>query len=150
MRIGEYCEAALRQIGSPSSNCGVFLTAHNPHSEIKSERENADANGLLAQRLSSTPARGNQRDSYGIPGPIKAVMGVGRDPKGIWPGEVGYFFTWGLPVDYLLPYALEFGQNAFVYIPRNGIPQLIEVDHVGRLLIPRTTVKAESSAQSTE
>jgi hypothetical protein len=32
MRIGEYCEAALRQIGSPSSNCGVFLTAHNPHS----------------------------------------------------------------------------------------------------------------------
>ena len=96
----------------------------------------------MSGRLTSTPARQNMRDSYGIPGPIVIARGVARDPNGAWPEEHGAFVIWGLPAEYLLPYALEFGQNAFVFLTSDGIPQLIEVDHVSRQLHSSTSIPA--------
>ena len=142
MKIGEHSNAALFRKGSPSVNNGVFITAHNPHSVLTSNTENEAANSRLAHRISCIPPRVNQRDSYGGPGAIRVTGGVGRDPKGLWPDEPGFFFTYGLPVEYVLPFALEFGQNAFVFLTSSGIPQLIEVDHVSRQLRSSTSTPA--------
>ena len=139
LRIGEFSHRARQ---SPSANNSVFMTAYNPHSVQKSQAENAAADALLGHRIGRIPPRVNQRDSYGGPGNIRVARGFGRDPKGLWPDEPGYFFSYGLPVEYLLPFALEFGQNAFVFSASDGIPQLVEVDHATRQLRFSTSTPA--------
>ena len=72
LRIGEYSHHARQ---SPSANNSVFMTAHNPHSVLKSAAENNAANALLSYRIGLIPPRINIRDSLGTPGIIRVSRG---------------------------------------------------------------------------
>ena len=73
LKIGAQCLDILRVFEEQGCSNAAFLTAWNPYSELKSDRENKAAQ----QRLEN----GLDRNSYVL------FQDIGNDPSGKWPGE---------------------------------------------------------------
>jgi hypothetical protein len=110
LKIGAQCLDILRVFEEQGCSNAAFLTAWNPYSELKSDRENKAAQ----QRLEN----GLDRNSYVL------FQGIGNDPSGKWPGEPSVLVL-GISREEASRFGSEFRQNAFVWIGSDGIPELV-------------------------
>lgn len=100
-------DAVLDRRGTTSA---VVVTAYNPRSVVLPEAENRARHRALTALLD---ARGHDY-----------VLGEGRDPTGRWTAELECV-VFGIPLEAGMEIARRFDQNAIVFVPRGGAPELI-------------------------
>ena len=87
-----------------------IITAYNPFSEIKTEKQNSLAQFKLKECL-----RNNN---------LSFINAMGQDAKNEWPSESSYFIENITKIE-AIKLGKEFNQNAIVWIDENIIPQLV-------------------------
>lgn len=99
-----------RLLDARSSRTAVFLTAHNPGSQVLSPVENDLAHEELLKELRNVG--------------LCWLTGDGVDPGGEWIAETSVMI---LGIDRIAGATLarQFGQNAYVWIQRGEPPQLV-------------------------
>jgi hypothetical protein len=90
--------------------CGVFITAYNPHGEIRDHDTNVAANGRLLEHLKS----------LGIP----VFDGSGADPEGKWPPEPS-FLALGIDLKGAKFIGQQFRQDAIIWVEDDAFPELV-------------------------
>jgi hypothetical protein len=91
-------------------SCGAFLTVCNPHSQLLTEAANVERHQSFLDGLTK----------LGIP----FLEGEGRHPCNGWPPEPSVFL-WGVELGVGCAIGRRWQQNAFVWVGRDGIPQLV-------------------------
>lgn len=115
VRVGETSAALDAALARAGARSGLFVTAANPRSRLRSPTANRAAHRRLAARLHRAGWR--------------AWPHEGRGDDGAWPPETG-FFVLDLPLGSGLALAAAWGQNAVVAYPRSGVASL----HATRLM----------------
>ena len=99
-------------IGQAGAMCGAFITAWNPHSDPTTTPEaNLAAGKRLMMRMQGFPHV-----------TVHPGNGIGTDCT--WPPEPSVFAV-GLGEDDAIVLGREFGQNAIVWVGRDGVPRLL-------------------------
>lgn len=88
----------------------AFITAWNPFGTALTDEENAHRNQTLREDLSRRS--------------LKFFEGTGEGAGGDWPGEES-FFVIGLDLAAAKKLAIEFEQNALVWLGDDAIPHLV-------------------------
>ena len=110
LRIGKPSKALLRIYRQEGISSSAFITAYNPRSQKTSATENRKAQERLLKEI--------REKGYSF------IPGVGKDPKGSWPGEPSF-----LVLDISLPRVVALGkkfrQNAIVFMGKNAVSRLV-------------------------
>ena len=110
IKVGEQSDALQDLFARLGADCGFFITAHNPYSELTSDADNAAANKALQQQLSALN--------------IPVLAAKGKAAAGEWPEEPG-FFVCGLNRAQALSLGQQFRQNAIVWCSLAHAPELL-------------------------
>ena len=89
---------------------GAFLTAHNPHGELRDKDTNEAANARLRQHL----------EALGL----VIFDGEGVDPKGEWAPEPS-FLVLGIYMMTACKIGEQFRQDAIIWIDDDAVPELL-------------------------
>lgn len=110
LKIGEESQALSDWYVATGTATGLFITAFNPASVIRTAAENAVDHELLGLQLRR----------------IASVVeeATGSDPLREWPDEAGYIAL-GLSRRDAAALGHRFGQNAVVWAGADAVPQLI-------------------------
>jgi hypothetical protein len=100
-----FIEFEIREVSS-----GAFITAWNPYSIPLGEEDNEQRDRKLQLLLK---AKGYQ-----------TTPGIGEHPSNKWPGEKSQM-VWSISRTEACELALEFQQNAFVWVNHSTVPELI-------------------------
>ena len=99
-----------RLMSNMNAHTASVLTAYNPFSEVKTKQEHELAQTQLLQRLQEKG--------------IAALDAIGRDPKEQWEPEPSVLAL-DLTLKEAETLADEYGQNAFIWIPKqDGVIEL--------------------------
>ena len=110
LKVGIASQALMQLYKQTQTDCGVFITAWNPHSRIVEASVNQTKHAELAKELSQHS--------------LICFDGVGRHPQGGWPEEPS-FFVMGLSLDASKRLGKKYHQNAIVWCGSDSIPALI-------------------------
>ncbi len=110
LKIGSRSEELLRLYKLTGLDCGLFITAFNPHGEEQSDEANAAAHAQLGQDLRATFQHVKE--------------GAGADPSGTWPEEKSYFAL-GVDGQHARELGNHFLQDAVVWTGPDAIPRLL-------------------------
>ncbi|MGI9229358.1 MAG: DUF3293 domain-containing protein [Gammaproteobacteria bacterium] len=109
LKIGEPSPDLKRLYHAKGVCSAAFLTAYNPHSQCVGPDENEAAQQALQHCLQESGLEFCQ-------GSGDAVSGEWREPS---------FLVLGITREEALRLGREFGQNAVVWVERDGIPELV-------------------------
>ncbi|MCB1692396.1 MAG: DUF3293 domain-containing protein [Pseudomonadales bacterium] len=109
LRVDEQNDGVRVLFASFNVETGAFITAWNPASDPLSLDENYDRQAGLLSEIESL------RLNY--------FVGRGEDPGGEWYEES--YFVLGVTMEQAKGLAEQFGQNAFVWVPPSGVPELV-------------------------
>jgi hypothetical protein len=109
--VDAHCEALQRWLSMHGHACAAVLTAHNPHSERRSDAQNDAAQRQLQDAIRT---RG-----------LRFFPGCNLDPQDKWPPEESLLVP-DLPLDEAHALARQFGQRAFLWCDDSGTPRLIQ------------------------
>ncbi len=110
LKMGEPSKALQQLFESFNGTTAAYITPQNPFSKVLSDYENT---ALLADFEATL-----KTESYVY------FPGEGQDPKGEWPGEQS-FLVLNISRAAASAFAHHFGQNAYVYISSNCVPELV-------------------------
>ena len=110
MRIGLVCPPLQDLLTQHAATGACFVSAYNPRSEHRSERENEMAQHRLRDEVAAA----------GWP----FFEGVGEDPQGHCPGEP-CLLVLGVSRQQSLELGRRYGQNAVLWAGVGGIPDLV-------------------------
>lgn len=110
LHVGIQSPQLLSEYDRLRVSSGAFITACNPYSILLGEEVNELRDRNLQLLLK---ARGCQ-----------FTPGVGEHPSNNWPGEKSQM-VWGISRTEACGLALDFQQNAFVWIDHSTVPELI-------------------------
>ncbi len=110
LRVGEFCPALAGLHAAYRVNCSTFITACNPHSQVRDDAVNANRQSALAHEL--------ERRS------LIFINGIGKHPSNKWPGEAS-FLVLGLGLATAKTLGTRLEQNAIVWNGLNAVPRLI-------------------------
>ncbi len=110
LRIGVASHALTRLYKQTQTDCGVFITAWNPHSRITEASANQAKQAELTKELSQHN--------------LICFDGVGKHPQGGWPEEPS-LFALGLSLEASKAFGKKYQQNAIVWCGSDSIPELI-------------------------
>jgi hypothetical protein len=102
IKVGQPCKSIDALCWDYSVASAIFITAYNPRSQRKEDRENQLAQVRLRQRLDELNA-------------ATVLKGLSVDPEGVWPPEPS-FLALGLSTEEGRRLAADFGQNALLFI----------------------------------
>jgi hypothetical protein len=110
LKIGIQNKSLLELYAQEKFDCAAYITAFNPYSEERTEKENSDAQDSLLQQLSLSA--------------FKIIEGSGQDPLGEWPSEPSALAL-GMSKTEAMDIGNKFRQNAIVWMGADAIPELI-------------------------
>jgi hypothetical protein len=110
LRAGERSQALDQLCKSHGIQTAAFVTAWNPHSGKRSERENLEANGRLQADLMKVS--------------IAVLQGYGQGDDGQWPAEPS-FLALGIAKDDAKALGRQYQQNAILWIGSGSLPELV-------------------------
>lgn len=111
LRIGTHSKKLLRLYAASGHNCGLFISAFNPHSEVQSDEANEAAHARLGTELGAPTAN--------------VIEGIGVAPSAAdEPWEEKSFFALGIALDAAREIGGRYRQNAIVWVGRDQVPQL--------------------------
>lgn len=108
--IGQHNELLSKLMKEYGTQCALYITAYNPHSQPQDRETNLTASKQLFVLLSTLSSH--------------IFTGKSSDPAGKWPVEPSFL---ALGIDLVASKALgrQFAQNAIVWIDFDAIPKLI-------------------------
>jgi len=109
LKVGIASQSLMELYKQTQTDCGVFITAWNPHSRVVEASANQEKQAELVKEIS-------QRN-------LIFIDGVGRHPKGEWPEEAS-FFVLGLSLETGKVLGIKYHQNAVIWCGSNSIPEL--------------------------
>ncbi len=110
LTIGQRSDRLAALFVDKGDDCGVFLTAYNPHGALKSDEANERAHARLATRLAGLG--------------IESIEGSGSEAGTDWPAERSYFAL-GLGLEAARVIGTDLDQDAIVWVSADAIAQLI-------------------------
>ncbi|MCV2893721.1 DUF3293 domain-containing protein [Lentibacter sp. XHP0401] len=110
LRIGEFCAACDALMDAYKVATAAYLTAWNPFSQPLTDLENARAQEVLGAKLAAES--------------IVVLSGEGVGRIGHWPPEPS-LFALGISRDKAVSLAQKYQQNAFVWIERGKVAELV-------------------------
>jgi hypothetical protein len=110
LRAGIANESLTKLYKRLKTNCGVFVTAFNPFSNVVGEAANTVRHAELANEL-------NRRS-------LTYFDGIGKHPSGEWTAEPSYFVL-GLSLEAAKALGKKYDQNAVVWCGSDAIPELV-------------------------
>lgn len=110
LHVGERSEPLARVMADTGAHSAAFVTAYNPHGELRDDTANRAAHERLWHALSRQTSL--------------ILDASGTDPTGQWPPEPGYLAL-GVDQQAVKTLAREFGQNAIVWVEADAVPGLI-------------------------
>ena len=110
MRVNEYSPDLKALLREKKQIWGAFLTAHNPHGELRDKDTNEAANARLRQHL----------EALGL----VIFDGEGVDPKGEWAPEPS-FLVLGIYMMTACKIGEQFRQDAIIWIDDDAVPELL-------------------------
>lgn len=110
LRIGVFSDQALQLQQRLGVNSSAFITAYNPTSQLLSNVENQCRNRRLLEEVTK--------------GAFHAIPGYGHLPTSGWPGEHSILVLGLARIDAAV-LSERFGQNAFVYLSEQAVPELV-------------------------
>jgi hypothetical protein len=110
LHIDQHCEPLSKPMQEYGTQCALYITAYNPHSQSQPIETNLTASKQLCDLLSSHSSH--------------IFAGKSLDPAGKWPAEPSFL---ALGIDLATSKALgrQFDQNAIVWIDFDAIPRLV-------------------------
>jgi hypothetical protein len=117
LKEGEKSQDLIALLHQYNASSGFIITAHNPFSqEVLPEDKNEERTADLREFL----------DGFGRPW----IRAIGRAPESAWPAESG-FLVLGATQFLAKTLMLVFEQNAGLWCPDTGVPELIYHPHLG-------------------
>ncbi|MDX8385876.1 MAG: DUF3293 domain-containing protein [Gallionella sp.] len=110
LKVGIASKPLIKLYKQTQTDCGVFITAWNPHSRNIEASVNHEKQAELAKELSQ----------HGL----IYIDGVGRHPQGGWPEEPSFFVP-GLSLEAGKTLGGKYQQNAVIWCGPNSIPELV-------------------------
>jgi sugar phosphate isomerase/epimerase len=110
LRAGIANESLAKLYKRVKTNCGVFVTAFNPFSNVVGEAANTARQVELAKEL-------NRRN-------LTYFDGIGKHPSGEWTAEPSYFVL-GLSLEAAKALGKKYYQNAVVWCGPDAILELV-------------------------
>jgi hypothetical protein len=110
LELGKRSEGVVDLARRLQVDCVTFITAHNPYSEVLSDRENAKRNRQLKKELDKLD--------------LTIVKGYGQDHAMKWKKEDS-FVVFGLGLDTAKELGIKYKQNAIVWCDTDAIPKLV-------------------------
>lgn len=110
LRVGEPSAEFDDVLQSLDATTWAFITAHNPHSQIRSPEENRGRHRTLLELAS---LRG-----------LQSLPSAGVDDDGTWPTESGRLLL-DVRRDDAITMGRELEQNAILFGERGGAPELV-------------------------
>lgn len=108
--IGQHNESLSKLMKENGTQCALYITAYNPHSQPQDREINLTASSQLFVLLSTLS--------------IHIFSGESSDPAGKWPAEPS-FLALGIDLVAAKTLGRQFAQNAIVWVDRDVIPRLI-------------------------
>jgi len=112
LRVGQQSVPLMTAHQAHGVECSAFITACNPRSLRLDDEQNVRRQSVLDAALRDTG--------------LCYVDGFGHDHRGHWPGEPS-FLVFGLSLHAARGLALQFDQNALLWIGEDAIPQLLVI-----------------------
>lgn len=109
LHIDEHSPDLAALMASEAVDCGAYITADNPCSQVVSDADNIAARQRLETRLRE--------------GAWRWLPGLGIDPEGDHPGERSVLVLGIAPADAFV-IGRDFGQDAILVIGADAIPRL--------------------------
>lgn len=113
LQIGRTCAACDALLDTHGVTTAAYLTAWNPSSELLSDAANADAQAKLAAELTDVS--------------VTVLAGEGVGETGDWTPEPS-LFALGISRESATSLAQKYQQNAFVWIERGTVAELMICD----------------------
>lgn len=110
LHIGQHCEPLSKLMKEYGTQCALYITAYNPHSQSQPIETNLIASKQLCNRLSSHSSQ--------------VFAGKSLDPSGKWPVEPS-FLALGIDLATSKVLGKQFDQNAIVWLDFDAIPRLV-------------------------
>lgn len=110
LTVNRYCGSLNRLFKNWEATSAAFITAHNPHSEPLTDKENASRNNKLKADIKKLGFRW--------------IDGVGKNPEGECESEDS-FLVLGISLDQAKELGTAYGQNAIVWCGEDTIPRLV-------------------------
>lgn len=110
LELGKRSEGIVDLARRLQVDCVTFITAHNPYSEVLSDKENVKRNRQLKKELDKLD--------------LTIVKGYGQDAKMTWKKEDS-FVVFGLELDTAKEFGVKYQQNAIVWCGADAIPELV-------------------------
>ena len=110
MRVNEYSPDLKALLREKKQIWGAFLTAHNPHGELRDKDTNEAANARLRQHL----------EALGL----VIFEGEGVDPEGEWAPEPS-FLVLGIDMMTACKIGEQVQQDAIIWIDDDAVPELL-------------------------
>jgi hypothetical protein len=110
LKIGRYSPELHNMFEASHKKKAAFITAYNPASIELSNEENKERNRELEEKIQVLH--------------LDYIHGEGKCDESEWSGEKS-FLIFGIDKKEAIQLGKEFGQNAIVWIPESGIPELL-------------------------
>lgn len=110
LKVGIQNKSLLELYAQEKCDCAAYITAFNPYSEERTEKDNLDAQESLLRQLSLST--------------FKIIEGSGQDPHGKWPSEPSALVL-GMSKEEGMEVGNKYKQNAIVWMGADAIPELI-------------------------
>ncbi len=110
LTVNRYCGSLNRLFKNWDATSAAFITAHNPHSQPLTAKENASRNNKLKADIKKLGFR--------------RIDGVGKNPEGECESEDS-FLVLGISLDGAKELGSAYGQNAIVWCGEDTIPRLV-------------------------
>ena len=110
LKVGVASKPLMKLYKQTQTDCGVFITAWNPHSGIVEASINHEKQAELATELSQNG--------------LMFINGIGKHPQGGWPEEPSFFVP-GMPLEASNTLGIKYQQNAVIWCGPDSIPELI-------------------------
>jgi hypothetical protein len=110
LKIGIRNESLLEMYAQEECSCAAYITAFNPYSEERTEKENLEAQQSLLHQLSQSSFR--------------IIEGSGQDPLEEWPSEPSVLIL-GMSRTEAMSIGNKYRQNTIVWVGADVIPELI-------------------------
>lgn len=110
LRIGNQSAEFADYLRNSTYSSAAYITAYNPYGESLMDHENEKRSKSLYDDIVS----------FGY----SPILGIGRDPKGLWPGEKSYLIP-GITFDEAMMLGNKYEQNAILWIGDSAYVQLL-------------------------
>lgn len=110
VKISEYSVALQALHQTHGVACSIFVSACNPYSQPCSQADNRRRHQHLVEQVERAG--------------LAWVAGVGQHPGNQWPGEDSLLLL-GLDLGAAKRWGRQLEQNALVFCPASGIPELV-------------------------